>query len=114
MIWCVDEHIVCPGASSDSAAEDFNLCFLPTFVAWDARYMFCNKGIDFVQGGGKRGRGGRMIVDMEVAKEAIELILTRKGVEVTIQHGDGGSEVVDDVLNVGLVVCEGVRAEDKV
>ena len=98
MICSVDEHIVCPAASSDSAAEDFNLFFLPTFVTWDARYMFCNKGIDFFQGGGKGG--GRMIVDMKVAKEAIELILTRKGVEVTIQHGDGSSEGVDDVLNV--------------
>ena len=113
MICCVDEHIVCPGASSDTAAEDFNHCFLPTFVTLDARCIFCNKGIDFFQGGGKGGGGG-MIVDMEVAKEAIELILTGRGAELTMQHGDGGSEVVDEFLIVGLVVCEGVRAEDKV
>ena len=55
-----------------------------------------------------------MIVDMEVAKETVELILTCERIEVPVQQGNGGSEIVNDAFDVGLVICEGVRTEEKV
>ena len=107
-------HVMRPSASSQGAAENLNLYFFLTSVAWGARNVFCNEGVDFFEGGEKVRRGGSMIVDVEVAKETIELILTGQGVEMTVQHGDGRSRVVDKVFDVGLVVCEGVRSEGEV
>lgn len=71
MICRVDEHVISPSASSNGTTEEVNLRFLTTFVTWDTRDVFINIGIDFVKGGGKGRGGGSIIVDTQVAKEAI-------------------------------------------